>query len=287
MRTRLTQLAAGWIGILLVSGALAQHDGRAQVERRLTSVGTLIEKSSGAKQVESSGNAEARARHNAARELHKQAAQALQAGDQPEAARLLDDAAKTMVEAVRLASPEQVTAQKEKRDFDAKMQSTRALLEAQKRIAAEKHHPNGQTLAQTLEPLLQEASRLAAGADLAGARKPLDQAYLASKAAVANMRGGETLVRSLNFASKEEEYRYELDRNDTHQMLIEVLLQDRRSNAAIDDRVRKALGEAGRLRKSAEEQAAKRDFEAGIKTLEQSTKELVKAIRSAGVYIPG
>jgi hypothetical protein len=41
------------------------------------------------------------------------------------------------------------------------------------------------------------------------------------------------------------------------------------------------------LRKTAEEQAAKREFDAAVKTLEESTRELVRAIRAAGVYIPG
>jgi hypothetical protein len=33
--------------------------------------------------------------------------------------------------------------------------------------------------------------------------------------------------------------------------------------------------------------ATKKDYEAGIQLLEESTKELVRAIRGAGVYIPG
>ena len=52
------------------------------------------------------------------------------------------------------------------------------------------------------------------------------------------MRSGDTLVRSLNFASKEEEYRYEIDRNDTHQMLIKVLVE-------ISQKIEKKLADGG------------------------------------------
>jgi hypothetical protein len=41
------------------------------------------------------------------------------------------------------------------------------------------------------------------------------------------------------------------------------------------------------LRKQADEQAQRREYEAGVKSLEDSTRELQRAIRAAGVYIPG
>jgi len=269
-------------------GVVAQAADTSQLERRLGSIETLIERSSGAKQIETSGIAAALGKRDAARALHKQAASALQNGEENAAARLLDDAARTMLEAVRLAAPEQITDQKDKRDFDTRLASASALLDAQKRIAAEKGG-DAQSLAlvQKIEVLLQRARELAAGGNLAEARAALDQGYLASKAAVANMRAGDTLVRSLKFETKQEEYLYELDRNDTHRMLIEVLLQEERANASVDGMVRKSIEAAQRLRRMAEEQAATQDHGSAIKTLEDSTKELVKAIRGAGVYIPG
>jgi hypothetical protein len=94
-------------------------------------------------------------------------------------------------------------------------------------------------------------------------------------------------VRSLNFATKEEEYHYEVDRNDTHRMLVQMLLKDKRGGAAVDSMVEQSVTAAAQLRTQADEQASRRDHETAVKTLEQSTRELVKAIRGAGVYIPG
>ena len=287
----------GWRAAALFAAAVtasAQCGGQPtiaapeQLERRLQSVMALIETSSGAKQVEASGSSEALARRAAAREIARSAEKALAAGDSATASGLIAEASRKMVESVRLAAPDQVTSRKDRSDFDARMEATRTLLDAQKRIVAEKgSDARAMQLARSVEALLVEATRLAAEGRLPDARRALDQAYLVAKAAIGGLRGGDTLVRSLNFATKEEEYRYEVDRNDTHRMLIDVLLTEKRGGAGTEASIERALKEAARLRGEAEALAARRDFEAGIRSLEDSTRELVRAIRGAGVYIPG
>jgi hypothetical protein len=260
---------------------------REQVERRLTSNNTLIEHSSAARQIDASANADAMEQRDRARTLHQRARAAWAEGDLVQANRLADAAARTMMEAVRTAAPEQVTDRKDRGDFDSRLKSTRALLEAQQRIAVEKGSgARNAELVQRIEAMVADAQRQADAGHLPDARRLLDQAYGASRAAIGGLRGGDTLVRSLHFASKQEEYAYEVDRNDTHRMLVQVLLQDRRS-AASDALVDKALQAAAELRRQAEEQAGRREFDAGVRTLEESTRELVRAIRGAGVFIPG
>jgi hypothetical protein len=287
---RWTRAAA--VALCLCAAAAAAQNrpppDREQLERKLISTSTLIESSSGARQIESGGSSVASAQREHARDLHRQAAEAVRAGQLEAGAKLLDEASRAMFEAVRLASPEQISGPKQRADFDARMDSTRALLEAQKRIAIEKSAgPRAGELSQRIELLMAEATELVRAGRVADARRTLDQAYLAVKAAIGGMRGGETVVRSLNFASKEEEYRYEIDRNDTHRMLVQVLLKDKRDAAGVDAMVDQSLAAAARLRTQAEQQASRREHDAAVKTLEDSTRELVKAIRSAGVYIPG
>lgn len=296
-------LIAGTLGLQLSCVALAADappaesapraartaEDREQLERRLGSVATLIEASSAAKQIEASGNAEAQAQRVKARELRQQAEAAYKGGKLAEATRMLDQAAKMMFEGVRLAAPEQVGAEKKQRDFDNRMESVKALLAAQKRIAAEKKlGAKGAETTSKIETQMREAATLAAAGKVDEGRKLLDQVYLTTKVAIEGMRDGDTLVRSLHFSSKEEEYHYEVDRNDTHRMLVKVLLDEKRaSNPALEGMVQKYLEQAAILRAGAEGMAAKKDYEAAIKGLEDSTKELVRAIRGAGVYIPG
>ena len=264
-------------------------EDKEQLERRLASVATLIEKSSAAKQIEASANPEAMALRGKARELRQQADDAYKAGNYVNASRMLDQAAKLMFEGVHLAAPGQVTGAKDQRDFDNRMESVKALLAALKRINTEKNQgAKGLESGNTMEAQTREAAALAAAGKVAQGRVLLDKVYVTARQAIEGLREGDTLVRSLNFATKEEEYRYEIDRNDTHKMLIKVLLDEKRaSNAGLDGMVQKSLEQVTVLRGNAEGMAAKKDYEAGIKLLEDSTKELVRAIRSAGVYIPG
>lgn len=260
-----------------------------QLERRLGSVSTLIETSSGARQIEASGNAQAQAERAKARELRQQADEAYKKGDYPTATRLLDTAAKSMFDGVRLAAPEQLMGEKKQRDFDNRMESVKALLTAQKRISAEKKlGAKGADTTGKIEAQIKEAQTLAAAGKLDEGRAVLDKVYVVTKASIESMRDGDTLVRSLNFANKEEEYHYEVDRNDTHQMLVKVLLEEKRaSNPNLETMVKKYVDQAASLRGNAEGLAAKKDYDGAIKVMEDSTRELVRAIRGAGVYIPG
>jgi len=261
---------------------------RARLEARLAAVGVLIDQSSAARQIESSGDSRAIDLRNRARETYLQAGAAFRAGDLERASRLLPQASARMFEAVRLAAPEQVTADKLRSDFEARLESVRSLHAAQRRIAAEKPGtPGAREAAASVERLTVEARELAAADRIQEARQRLDQAYYVAKAAIGSMRGGDTLVRSLQFATREEEFRYELDRNDTHRMLIRMLLDDRRTNASVDAMVRRSLDRAAQLREQADDASSKGEFQGAVKLLEESTGELVRAIRGAGVFIPG
>ena len=70
-------------------------------------------------------------------------------------------------------------------------------------------------------------------------------------------------------------------------MLIKVLLAEKMANSPMRASAEKFIGNATDLRSQAEAAAGNKQFEEAIELLEQSTKELIRAIRSAGVYIPG
>jgi len=284
-----TVLAVDQIPNTAAPGSGAEQEDQAQLARRLNSVEILIEKSSAAKQIVSSANPDALSRRKKASGLRLQAVQAYQAGDSAKASRLLNEAAKTMFEGVRLAARNQVDPLKKQRDFDARLESVKALLTAQKRISKEKKKgEQAVELSNRIEAQIQEATALVAANKLDQGRVVLDKAYVMAKTAIEKLRNGDTLVRSLHFASKEEEYRYELDRNDTHRMLIKILLKKKlASNPTLAGTVQKYIEQSDRLRAMAEEQAAKGDYESGIKRLDESTHELVRAIRRGGIYIPG
>lgn len=268
----------------LLSGVVQAQEAREQVERRLQSVGTLIESSSVARQIEASGEAAARAKRDSARLIHREAAATLDRGDTAGASRLLDAAAREMVGGARLAKPEQVADAKLRRDYEARLESARALLAAQQRITAEKGSaPEAVEATKRIEAGIADAERRAADGQLPEARAAVDRAYLVARVSIEALRRGDTLVRTLKFASAKEEYAYELDRYDTHRMLIQVLLADRPDSAA---GMRGFVDKAAELRTEAEAQAAAGEHATAVKRLEEATRQLARAVRLGGIFIP-
>ncbi len=274
---------------LLFGVAAAPAQDRDQVERRLQSVGTLIDSSSAARQIDSSGVPAAREKRDNARLMHREAAATLRAGDLAAANKLLDLAAREMMAGVRLAKPEQVAGEKARRDFDARLESAQALLTAQQRITQEKSAGReAQDATRSIESQIAQAQKLAAASRIDEARVLLDRAYLTARVSIEAMRRGDTLVRSLHFASQREEYDYEIDRNETHRMLINLLLSERKDAAgAMPPAMQASVDKAATLRAQAQAQAARGDHAGAIQVLEDSTRVLVRAIRAGGIYIPG
>ncbi len=264
----------------------ATQPDTSKMDGRLGFVQKLIQDSSAARQVAASENPQARAKHEQARTLYESAVDASRAGDQKRMDELLNEAAKTMFEAAREAGQETVVDGKKRDDYAARLESINALLDAHQRVSAEKN-VDASGLRGAVQAKIDEANAIMRGGDLDAARKVLDEGYLAAKVAIEELRGGDTLVRTLEFASKEEEYHYELDRNDTHKMLISVLLKEKLENPGIGRMVQPFIDKAQALRVEAEGQAGAGDFDTAVGTLEESTKNLVRAIRGAGIYIPG
>jgi len=297
MPTRSAGLALAFCGALLMVSTPgftesakdrieSRSPDRAQLEQRFESVRTLIERSTAARQIDETGDDAARKKHAQAREAFRQAEAALANGDLRGASEHLSQASVTMFAAARDATPRTLSDDKAKLDYRNKRDSVRALLDAQRRIVTEKNRQTGaEDSTRQVDALLTEADAQANTGNTTSARATLERAYLIAKASIATLRGGDTLVRSLHFSSPQEEYAYELDRNDTHQMLIKVLLDEKKSQ--FDPQVRKYLQQAGSLRGQAEAAASRGQHDEAIHLLESSTGELVKAIRNAGVYIPG
>ncbi len=257
---------------------------------RLGLVETLLENSSAARKVEHSGNAEAQSRREQAREHLQNARKAQAAGRTEDMDSELRAATGAMYEAVRLSGIDASITTKAIRDFDARLESINALCLAYDRIRREKGLSGEDTseLYTHVRGSLEQAEQLKAQGQVLQGRALLDEIYVLAKTEIEQLRGGDTLVRSLAFADKAEEYRYEIDRNDTHRMLVGMLLQEKvKDNAQVRAMVDRFLASANELRAQAESQAGQGSYEAAVESLEKSTTEILRAIRSAGVYIPG
>lgn len=253
---------------------------------RLGYASHLIFDSSAATQVNDSQNAEALVMLAEAKSLY---AAAESESDLTLCKSLISQSLTTLFKAVKASKPESASEAKHLKDFDVKEKSVIALLDALEYITDEaKDHKKFQLLKADTEVLSNKAHALKDSGDIVAGMHVMEEAIVMLKTEVQVLREGVTLVRSLNFANKEEEYVYEIDRNDTHRMLVEVLLKEKReTSASVNDKVKTYMEKADAYRADAEKAASKKQFEEGITLLEQSTQEIVRAIRSAGVYIPG
>lgn len=254
----------------------------------LAFIARLIEESSAAKQVGNSSNPAAHLRRNEARAYYRSAVAASAAGDAEKADELGKKATKMMFMAVRLAEADEVIETKHERDYMRRLESVNALLDAHERVGAEDEL--GTSFSQTREVIRQQVARAEAlhqQDQLDQARERLDAAYVALKLSIQAARDGETRIRTLDFANKEEEYQHELTRNDTHQKLVGLFMQDSDTSEGMKKMIDNFLGKARELRQQAEEQAGEGDYEAAVNSLNESTGQLVRALRTVGIFIPG
>lgn len=254
----------------------------------LAFIARLIEETSAAQQVSDSSNPAAHLRRNQAREYYREAVAASAAGNSEQADKLGKKATKMMFMAVRLAESDEVIEVKHERDYMRRLESVNALMDAHQRVGTEDEL--GTSFSQTREVIRKQvakAEELHHQDQLEEARERLDAAYVALKLSIQAARHGQTRVRSLDFASKEEEYEHELTRNETHQDLVSLFMQDSNTSEGMKKMVKNFLGKARELRKQAEEQAGEGDYDAAVNGLSESTGQLVRALRTVGIFIPG
>lgn len=258
------------------------------VESRLENVRRLVKTSSGARRIEASGNAAAKAKRTVAQRHFDEAEAAFKRGDMAATQSALQRATEEMFAAVRTIGTGKSGVDKQKRDFDNKEESVDVLLNAIERVAMEKGGMSAvQQRAAQIRKRALAARALEDQGKLAAARSQLDAVYEEAKLEVEKLREGETLVRTLEFANDEEEYHYELDRNDTHQMLLKVLTSGRKSDSGKQKLIDSFVGKSRTLRQQAESEATAGAYDKAVDRLEEATMYLQRAIRSAGVYIPG
>ncbi len=282
--------------LLLLSAAAplaAQEAPRVPVDASTTQqkamlLNRLVTVSVAAQRIEASGDAAAIAALQSARQLVKEAEGELRAGDYLAANDKLDGALELVNRETRRLSEGEVSAASLQRTYERRLRTVLTFLAAYERVAGEKQ-PGAATEAQVdeIKRLVGEAEALAATGKLDQGIDRLDRAYRAARGDIRELRDGETLTRSLDFASPEEEYAYERNRNDSHIMLLKFALSEQRPSGERLSAIEGLREQALEQRSQGEKLAGGGDFAKAIEVLVQSTDRLLKAIRMSGIFIPG
>jgi len=247
----------------------------------------LLNDSSAARSIKESDNAEARALREEALELYRQAEEADKQGDSEARDHALRQAKMKLFRAAQVVRKASGSKDHERDVYQRRVNSAKALLDAHQRIREESHSQEAAAIeAKAVEEMASAQAEFDKG-QVDAANKRLEQALQDLKGSLTTLRNGTTLVRSLHFETPAEKYAYELDRNQSHKMMTTLLLQKKKLEPMMQLRFDEAMKKANELREKAEALAAKGDYTAAIQRLEESTKFIVRAIRSAGIYIPG
>jgi len=283
-----TEVMVLMCAVFLIAAASVAEESSDSLDSRITFVNKLINESSAARRVRASDNEEAKRLQEEAATYYQAAISARASGELQIASDRLADAIRSMYAAVDAAGSVQQRNSRDKREYEERVSSVDALMSAHKQITEEKGLPSvHRELQSVVEEDMAAAENFHNNGNAEKASTHVDAAYEKVILAIEKLRQGETLVRQLIFETEEAEYLYELDRNDTHEMLFNLLVESGPTLPGNTEKSKDGVAAALELRRRAEDLAKDGNYEEAIGLLEQSTSELVKAMRGAGVYIPG
>jgi len=257
-------------------------------EKKFHALGELIERSSVSKQILSSNNEASIQQYKLAQSLRDQALAAYREGRYDESEMLIGKSKKAIFEAAKLSRSGVNRIEKEKKNYESMKRSVGALLEAMERIGSEKGKKKQiEALAEKSRNLIKQADQYSASAKYKDGIALLGTAVHGIDNEISQMRSGDTLTRSLSFATPKDEYQYELERNDTHLLLINVYLAENPVDGETRSKIDLHLDGATAFRKKADDLASTGKYQDAVREIESSTVNIIRAIRAMGVYIPG
>lgn len=263
-------------------------DEKTQWEKKFHALGELIDRSSVSRQILSSNNEASLQKYKLAQSLREQAVTAYRDEKYDESDMLIGKSKKALFEAARLSGSRENSKDKEKKSYESMKRSMNALLEAMERIGSEKGKKKQiEAIAETTRNLIRQADQYVSSEKYKEGIALLGKAMPGIDNEINKMRSGDTLTRSLSFATPKEEYQYELERNETHLMLVNVYLAENPVDGETRSKIDQHLDGAMSFRKKAEDMASTGKYQDAVREMEGSTVNIIRAIRAMGVYIPG
>ena len=152
------------------------------------------------------------------------------------------------------------------------------------RIVAEKgeDHIRKMLDREKLDSLITEAASSHEKGDLVLANHLMGQAADMVDHALSDARHEDVLLRELSFETLAEEYEYEVQRNESYVMIIDMMQKKTPKSQASIAYVQKMIDANSIQRKEADSLAGKGNYKEGIALLEASTDKLSRALRVSG-----
>lgn len=134
-----------------------------------------------------------------------------------------------------------------------------------------------------MDAMADEGQKLAAAGRLGDANKKLADAYKLAVEELSKLRAGQEVVMSLKFNSPAEEYAYEQKRFKSNEILVGMMINEGRADGDKRRLVDGFLQEAGRLKDEASAQAGANQHKEAVATMEKAYAQLNRALQTMGV----
>lgn len=252
-----------------------------QLPMKLDYAEGVIMRSKSAVRIEQSDNDEAKSKLQEARDKYQQARRAQDEGEFERSEKLANEAIR-LVTAAAMKVPNKVD------DSEVQKRRYKDLL-AQIDTYRNWDHQDGEIDADTQAQMdsalleIEKAARFASNNDYSKANEFLSMALnIVIKAKNSSLKE-RTFSYDLNFETPIDEYKYELSRNDDYMRLVPVAIAQKQPSAGIQSLMDRYVEKARVKRHDAESQYEDKNFEQAVNTMQASTKDLVSALKIAGV----
>lgn len=272
------------------SGAVIRTEEKREVlEHKFTLVFRILYQSPGAARIDASDRAQAKAQLALARERFSGARREIVSENLEAADGLLSEALRMFGLAAREV-PNPAQEQDARRVRFTRMLDEIQAFQGSQFLSARRQSHGGKTIRnpgmEQARDLIREAQRLADTERFAEALGVLEKARDVIVSEAGALLASQTLVYDLNFASPEDEFEYESARYDSHADLIEIAVAKYRPEPEAVRDIGELVEKSRRVRSLARELAVHGDYPTGIKTLQDATRLLQRALERAGLALP-
>lgn len=272
------------------SGAVIRpEEKREALEHKFTLVFRILYQSPGAARIDASDREQAKAQLALARERFSGARREIVLENLEAADGLLSDALRMFGLAAREV-PNPAQEQDARRVRFTRMLDEIQAFQGSQFLSARRQSRGDKTTRnpgiEQARDLIREAQRLADTERFAEALGVLEKARDVIVSEAGALLASKTLVYDLNFASPEDEFEYESARYDSHADLIEIAVAKYRPGPEAVRDIGELVEKSRRARSLARELAVHGDYPTGIKTLQDATSLLQRALERAGLALP-
>lgn len=261
------------------------------LERKQRLVELQLRQSPTALRVRQSGHALANKTLAEAQANYAKAQAESQAGRLQVASQLLDESLRQIIAASKLVPDAVHQASLEHKQNGELREALRTFQALHKGLAGRTEIKKAQTLdlsadIASIDSMAVKADALIASGNDHEANVVLNSAYKQVVSILNNMLAAETIVYGLKFDSPTEEFRHELARNRSYEELIPIALTQLNTTGELATQSERHVQSSRNLRDAADKQAGTGNYPIALKTIQNATDHLQRALRIAGVIVP-